>query len=86
MDSQEKVPQPEVDVEKRLSEFTEHSSTPAANSSGVTHQSELGQTKRGHFFSPLDLKHAQAVNLDAEEVQYTREEDASVASLLQQIY
>lgn len=72
-------PSEEIDVEKRLSGFTEHSasaSSPITEFSGVIHQNELGaKMKRRHFFSPLDLKHAQALNLDAEQVQYTREEE-----------
>ncbi|KAE9410087.1 MFS general substrate transporter [Gymnopus androsaceus JB14] len=46
---------------------------------GTAHQDELGsRLKRAHFFSPLDPACAQAVNLDAEMVQYTAEEEYKV--------
>lgn len=71
---EEPLPQIEldVDVEKRLS-----SSLPSdAEMEGTARQNELGpKLKRAHFFSPLDPAVAEAVNKDAETVEYTPEED-----------
>ncbi|KAF8826959.1 hypothetical protein HHX47_DHR5000929 [Lentinula edodes] len=71
---EEPLPQTEldVDVEKRLS-----SSLPSdAEMEGTARQNELGpKLKRAHFFSPLDPAVAEAVNKDAETVEYTPEED-----------
>ncbi|KAJ3998253.1 MFS general substrate transporter [Lentinula boryana] len=64
-----------VDVEKGTS-----SSVPSdAEREGTAHQNELGpKLKRAHFFSPLDPAVAEAVNLDAETVEYTPEEEYKV--------
>ncbi|KAJ3907684.1 MFS general substrate transporter [Lentinula edodes] len=74
---EEPLPQTEldVDVEKRLS-----SSLPSdAEMEGTARQNELGpKLKRAHFFSPLDPAVAEAVNKDAETVEYTPEEDYKV--------
>ncbi|GAV99050.1 MFS general substrate transporter [Lentinula edodes] len=74
---EEPLPQTEldVDVEKRLS-----SSLPSdAEMEGIARQNELGpKLKRAHFFSPLDPAVAEAVNKDAETVEYTPEEDYKV--------
>ncbi len=49
------------------------------NREGTAHQSALGpKPKRKHFFSPLDSTYADAVNLDAESVEFTPEEDVRV--------
>jgi hypothetical protein len=45
---------------------------------GTLHQNAIGdKAKRRHFFSPLDLSWAEAVHKDAEDVQYTPEEEVS---------
>ncbi|KAJ3741020.1 MFS general substrate transporter [Lentinula detonsa] len=73
---------PDLDVEKRPSNVSESfASLPPTTSlkdhTGVSHQNELGaRAKRRFFFSPLDSNYAKAVNLDAEHVVYTPEEDA----------
>ncbi|KAJ3979320.1 MFS general substrate transporter [Lentinula detonsa] len=72
---------PDLDVEKRPSNVSESfASLPPTTSlkdhTGVSHQNELGaRAKRRLFFSPLDSNYAKAVNLDAEHVVYTPEED-----------
>ncbi|KAJ4492230.1 MFS general substrate transporter [Lentinula edodes] len=74
----------ELDVEKRPSNLSEpYTSLPHTLSStgysGVTYQGELGAIpKRRHFFSALDSNCAEAVNLDAENVVYTLEEDTRI--------
>jgi len=46
------------------------------NKEGTSHQSELGpKAKRKHFFAPLDPAHADAVNKDAELVEFTEDEE-----------
>ncbi|KAJ3904330.1 MFS general substrate transporter [Lentinula edodes] len=73
-----------LDVEKRPSNLSEpYNSLPHTPSSpdcsGVTYQGELGaRPKRQHFFSALDSNYAEAVNLDAETVVYTLEEDTRI--------
>ncbi|KIK67726.1 hypothetical protein GYMLUDRAFT_237937 [Collybiopsis luxurians FD-317 M1] len=67
----------EIDVEKRLSESSSalvHATVD--HQAGGFYQSQLDpKTRRRHFFSALDSNHAQAVNLDAEGVAFTAEED-----------
>ncbi|KAJ3829483.1 MFS general substrate transporter [Lentinula raphanica] len=65
----------EIDVEKRLA-----SALPSeAEREGTARQSELGpKLKRAHFFSPLDPAVAEAVNRDAETVEYTADEEYKV--------
>ncbi|KAJ3871995.1 hypothetical protein F5051DRAFT_482329 [Lentinula edodes] len=76
-----------LDVEKRPSNLSEpYNSLPHTPSSpdcsGVTYQGELGaRPKRQHFFSALDSNYAEAVNLDAETVVYTLEEDVGLFEL-----
>ncbi|KAF9029572.1 MFS general substrate transporter [Hymenopellis radicata] len=49
------------------------------NREGTAHQAALGpKPKRKYFFSPLDSTYADAVNLDAETVEFTPEEDYAV--------
>ncbi|KAJ3868982.1 MFS general substrate transporter [Lentinula novae-zelandiae] len=75
---------PEPDVEKLPLNLSEpHTSLPhtlsSTGHSGVTHQGKLGaRPKRRHFFSALDPNYAEAVNLDAENVVYTFEEDTRI--------
>ncbi|KDR77295.1 hypothetical protein GALMADRAFT_66247 [Galerina marginata CBS 339.88] len=58
-------------AEKSVSEHT--------NKEGILYQSELGpKAHRKHFFSPLDSSYADAVNRDAEAVEYTAEEERAV--------
>jgi len=46
------------------------------NKEGTSHQSELGpKAKRKHFFAPLDPAYADAVNKDAEFVEFTADEE-----------
>ncbi|CAK5278165.1 unnamed protein product [Mycena citricolor] len=48
-------------------------------SDGVYHQSRLGpKATRKHFFSPLDRSYAEAVNLDAEGVEFDQAEERRV--------
>ncbi|KAJ7481694.1 MFS general substrate transporter [Mycena latifolia] len=62
----------EVDIERS-------SDASHANKSGEYHQSQLGpKPTRKHFFSPLDPGYAEAVNLDAETVEYTEAEERAV--------
>ncbi|KAJ3779007.1 MFS general substrate transporter [Lentinula raphanica] len=65
----------EIDVEKRLA-----SALPSeAEREGTARQNELGpKLKRAHFFSPLDPAVAEAVNRDAETVEYTADEEYKV--------
>ncbi|KAJ3760004.1 MFS general substrate transporter [Lentinula raphanica] len=65
----------EIDVEKRLA-----SALPSeAEREGTARQNELGpKLKRTHFFSPLDPAVAEAVNRDAETVEYTADEEYKV--------
>jgi hypothetical protein len=47
-----------------------------ANKDGDYHQSQLGpKPSRKHFFSPLDPAYADAVNRDAETVEFTEAEE-----------
>ncbi|KAK7042317.1 MFS general substrate transporter [Favolaschia claudopus] len=49
------------------------------NKTGDHHQSQLGpKAERKHFFSPLDPAYADAVNRDAETVEYTEAEEKAV--------
>ncbi|KAF8827123.1 hypothetical protein HHX47_DHR5000603 [Lentinula edodes] len=76
-----------LDVEKRPSNLSEPYNSPphtpsSPDCSGVTYQGELGaRPKRQHFFSALDSNYAEAVNLDAETVVYTLEEDTLIVIL-----
>ncbi|KXN84014.1 hypothetical protein AN958_00573 [Leucoagaricus sp. SymC.cos] len=50
---------------------------------GTLHQNVLaGEMKRRHFFSPLDPAWAEAVHKDAENVQYSPEEEVRLGTLL----
>ncbi|KAJ7326311.1 MFS general substrate transporter [Mycena albidolilacea] len=50
-----------------------------ANKEGEYHQSQLGpKASRKHFFSPLDPAYADAVNRDAETVEFTAAEERAV--------
>ena len=52
------------------------------NKEGTSHQSELGpKAKRKHFFAPLDPAYADAVNKDAEFVEFTEDEEVYVVLL-----
>jgi hypothetical protein len=57
----------------------EHSTSDASTpdkATGDYHQSQLGpKPTRKHFFSPLDPGYADAVNLDAETVEFTEAEE-----------
>lgn len=49
---------------------------PGDNTEGTFHQAQLAfKVTRKHFFSPLDPSYADAVQRDAETVQYTLEEE-----------
>ncbi|KAJ7701814.1 hypothetical protein B0H17DRAFT_1128044 [Mycena rosella] len=62
----------EVDIERS-------SDASHANTTGEYHQSQLGpKPTRKHFFSALDSGYADAVNLDAEAVEYTEAEERAV--------
>ena len=51
------------------------------NKEGTSHQSELGpKAKRKHFFAPLDPAYADAVNKDAEFVEFTVDEEVWFSS------
>ena len=46
------------------------------NKEGTSHQSELGpKAMRNHFFAPLDSAYADAVDKDAEFVEFTADEE-----------
>ncbi|KAH9474769.1 hypothetical protein JR316_0013234 [Psilocybe cubensis] len=62
------------EVEKISSQHT--------NREGTLHQSELGpKAHRKHFFSPLDPAYAEAVNLDAESVEFSEDEERAVRKI-----
>lgn len=52
-----------------------------SNTEGTEHQAALGpQPQRKHFFSALNSAYAEAVNLDAEKVEYKPEEEVNILS------
>ncbi|PPQ92545.1 hypothetical protein CVT25_010378 [Psilocybe cyanescens] len=66
------------EIEKTRSQHT--------NKEGILHQSELGpKAHRKHFFSPLDPAYADAVNRDAESVEYTQDEERAVRKKIDNI-
>ncbi|KAF5344838.1 hypothetical protein D9757_001246 [Collybiopsis confluens] len=67
----------DTDMEKRSeSSAVSGPSSGSDHQDGVFYQNELGpRPKRRHFFSGVDFSHAQAVNLDAEKISFTLEED-----------
>ncbi|KAF9530602.1 MFS general substrate transporter [Crepidotus variabilis] len=65
------------ELEKGSGRSRSHSST--SNREGTSHQAAMGpKPKRKHFFSPLDEAYADAVNKDAECVEFTELEDKQV--------
>lgn len=54
------------------------------NKEGILHQGKLGpKPSRKHFFSSLDPAYAAAVHQDAEEVEYSEEEEVHWVLLLE---
>ena len=53
------------------------------NKEGTSHQLELGpKAKRKHFFAPLDPAYADAVNKDAEFIEFTADEEVCLFVIL----
>ncbi|KAJ3826542.1 MFS general substrate transporter [Lentinula raphanica] len=77
MNALSQTPSLGLDVEKHISNASE-----SWNQIGVAHQNEIGARpeKRNlfEFFSSPDSNYAKAVNLDAENVVYTHEEDTKI--------
>ncbi|KAF8624722.1 hypothetical protein AX17_007053 [Amanita inopinata Kibby_2008] len=68
----------EVDVERRSS-TPDNLEEDEARKEGTYYQSTLGPAaKRRHFFSPLDSSHAAAVHKDAENIEFSAEEEREV--------